>query len=168
MKITVKNCGDCPLKRTDLEGRVWCKTGEDMLLFGTGEGDPDYMLEQTVHPECPLLNGRATVHLFVNTKNAVTGNITARLGNRVELVDGTRGVVVGKFVKMGHINLPKDKTDALPEADRKGVWYSMLPDGGGQKYFPESSIKTLLKAAGAYNYNDLFEFYFGFGEDLDE
>ena len=164
MKIIVNNCGDCPLRRVDKTGKVWCKTGKDMLLFGTDEGDPNYVTSETVHPECPMIDGRVTAHLAMNTKNAVTGRIESFLGNRIEISNGKRGVVVGKFKTCALIKFSQADLATFTEQQKKGTWYAMIPDGGGLLHLPEDYIVARLNAIGEFNYNDLYEFYFGFGE----
>lgn len=168
MRFLVKGCKDCPMKRVDKEGRVWCKSGQEMLLYGKGEGDPDYVSDFDVHPECPMIESRLTMILEPLTKNAITGNVAAWIGCRIETMSGMKGIVCGKFKDSKVLNLDFSKGPAMTQEDKDAVWYAVLPDGGGVKYVPETKIKELIKTVPRFNYNDMFEFYFGYSEDPDE
>lgn len=168
MRLLIRSCADCPMKRVDLDGNVWCKTGKDMKIYGKGENDPDYITDISVHPDCPMLGGKVTLNLEVFTKNSVTGNVNAWIGCRIETAAGVKGIVVGKYKSMSQIPLSAEAVAALNDVEKNGTWYAFLPDGGGLKFLPESRIKLLVRTTPVYNFNDLFEFYFGFGEEPDE
>lgn len=164
MKVLVECCAECPFKKVSAE--IKCKL-KGLTLMGA-DGIPDHVSARTVHPECPLILGRVVVTLDTHARRGAGGAPEAFLGNRVQLANKMKGVVVAKFKNADDAKIPPHMRTGLSQADLKGAWYLVLYDGHETTLAAALSITDIIRDQSDYNYNKDFEFYFGFGEGDDE
>lgn len=165
MKVLVSCCADCPFKRVLSEVR--CKLS-DLLLAGSEPGSPDYVSDHGIHPDCRLLAERAVVVLDQKTRLNATGSLEAFIGNRVQIDDGRRGVVIAKFKNAAEAGAKEWAVQKMSQKHVDGRWYLILVDGHSSMIAPEACITDVIAEQAGYNYNPDFMFYFGFGESDDE
>ena len=150
MKVIVTGCRNCPFLRSGES--VGCRLSKSIAM--------DAVPETGVHDDCRLAAGPATVTLAIHTRSEVTGYLEAFVGNRVQIKDGRRGVVVAKYRNADEAEVECDN----PE-DAGRYWYRIMLDGADYVTAAQGAVTDILGARGGYNHNPDFEFHFGYGDE---
>lgn len=162
MRVIVTGCADCPFKKVATS--ITCKITKADLM-GPELGSVDVISSRGIHPGCPMLNGRIAVVLEPRTVSEAGKSPEAFLGNRVQLNDGTRGAIVGKYKNAEDAGLKPESLRDLSKDTLNGKWYAVLLDGNEITIAAAATVAEIIKDQATFNFNREFEFYFGFGED---
>jgi len=161
MNVRVKSCHNCIFHK--VRETVQCRLTGDTIQGAEGNNGPNHVFEQTMPRNCPLLDGAVTVSLDLQTEFPNH----AFVGYRIQLKDGRKGIVCAKWTPT-----KEDKENRLflkdnPDAGGEPIYMVLFDGGENIHYAYQRQIKHILAYAPKFNYNQAFEYVFGFGEDTD-